>query len=64
MKKAFEPVPLLVAAVAGAIFLYLVTGFMNSSNGVSSIAPAPNYLLLGALTGVGVQLAVRLTGVS
>jgi hypothetical protein len=61
MKSAFEPVPLLVAAIVGALALYLVSGFMNSSN---STTTAPNYLLLGALTGTLVQIGVRAVGVS
>jgi hypothetical protein len=64
MKNAFQPVPLLVAAVVGALLLYLVSGFVNSQNGVNTAPAAPNYLLLGALTGLGVQIGVRLVGVS
>ena len=57
MKKAFEIVPLLVAAVLGAL---LWTVF-NSSNQQNSTG---NSLLYGALTGAGVQIGVRLLGVS
>jgi hypothetical protein len=62
MKTIFQPVPLLVAAVVGALLLYLVSGVVNASN--PSNAAAPNYLLLGALTGLGVQIGVRVVGVS
>lgn len=57
MKKAFELIPLLAAAALGAL---LWTVF-NSSNNQNSTS---NSLLYGALTGMGVQIGVRLLGVS
>lgn len=59
MKHAFEIVPLLVAAIIGALVLYTVTAIANAQN-----ANSPNYALLGALTGASVQVGVRLAGVS
>jgi hypothetical protein len=72
MKNAFQLVPLLVAAALGALFLYLLgtsnVGGLGGVGGVSSngttTSPSPNYLFLGALTGMGVQIGVRLFGVS
>jgi hypothetical protein len=61
MKHVLEPIPLLVAAVIGAIVLYLVGVYQSQNNPTNA---APNYLLLGALTGLGVQIGVRVTRVS
>jgi hypothetical protein len=58
MKKAFEPVPLLVAAVIGAAIWTLIN---NTNNGTT---PLTNTILYGALTGLGVQVGLRLSGVS
>lgn len=64
--RVFEPVPLLVAAAVGAFVLTLVSTIMNASNpcNPNNANAAPTNLLLGALTGLGVQIAVRVTGVS
>lgn len=61
--RVFEPVPLLVAAAVGALVLTLVSTIMNASN-PNNVTQAPTNLLLGALTGLGVQIVVRVTGVS
>jgi hypothetical protein len=61
MKHVLEPVPLLVAVVIGAILLYLIGAYQSQNNSTNA---APNYLLLGALTGLGVQIGVRVTRVS
>ncbi len=59
MKHPFELAPLLVAAVAGAVILYVIANSQPNNAETST-----SWLLLGAITGVGVQLAVRVTGVS
>jgi len=61
MKNAFELKPLLVAATIGVVLGYLLNGLLNPN---SSSTSQTNTLLLGALTGLGVQVGVRLTGVS
>lgn len=58
-KKPFEVMPLLAAAtIGGFILLALVTLFDNSNTKLS------NYWFFGVLTGMGVQIGVRLAGVS
>jgi hypothetical protein len=61
MKKPFELVPLLVAAAIGATLGYILNGLLNPN---STSTSQTNVLLLGALTGLGVQIGVRVTGVS
>ena len=61
MNNAFELKPLLVAATIGVVLGYLLNGFFNPN---SSSTSQTNTLLIGALTGLGVQVGVRLTGVS
>jgi hypothetical protein len=61
MKKALEPVPLLVAAIIGVVLGFVLNGLINPN---SSSTSQTNNLLIGGLTGIGVQIGVRLTGVS
>lgn len=61
MKKAFELVPLLVAGAIGAFFVYVIVNQLDTTN------PNRNngiYAVIGMVTGIGVQVGVRLTGVS
>jgi len=59
MKQPFEIVPLMVAASIGAFVMLLLVDFFDSTN-----AKVSTYILFGAITGVGVQLLERVTGVS
>jgi hypothetical protein len=61
MKKAFEIVPLLVAAALGAVLWTIINNTTSSNANTGSVG---NGLLYGALTGIGVQIGVRLLGVS
>lgn len=59
MKSPFELVPLLVAGVVGAGALLILISFFDNTN-----TKMTTYLFLGFLTGMGVQVGVRVTGVS
>lgn len=65
MREIFEPVPLLVAAIAGATLFFLIanSGNLAAGSGVDTKS-AGGTLLTGAAVGAGVQIAVRLVGVS
>lgn len=58
-KRPFEVIPLLVAGTVGAFVLYALVGLFDSTN-----TKQATYTLYGFVTGVLVQLGVRLTGVS
>jgi hypothetical protein len=60
-KEPFEAKPLLIAALLGAALAYLLTEFLDNS---STTTTTTNTFLLGALTGIGVQIGLRLMGVS
>jgi hypothetical protein len=59
MKSPIEFVPLLVAGAIGAGVLVLLINFFDNTNAKTS-----TYLLLGFVTGIGVQMGVRVAGVS
>jgi hypothetical protein len=61
MKKAFELVPLLTAAAIGGLLLLIFSDILDNAGTTTTTA---NTALLGALAGAGVQVGVRLLGVS
>lgn len=70
MKSPFELKPIIVAAVAGAVLaevfmVTLVNTSSDSSGNVSQCAYTPLYVgIQGAGIGIGVQIIVRILGVS
>ena len=62
MKEVFEPVPLLVAALIGAGLVWVYS--MAIAEPVLPATSNTNMILIGAAVGAGVQIGVRLTGVS
>ena len=60
-KDAYELKPLLVAAAIGGIGLLLLSEILDNAGTTTTTI---NTALLGALTGLGVQIGVRLLGVS
>jgi hypothetical protein len=60
-KDAFETKPLIVAALIGGIGLFLLSEILDNAGATTTTA---NTILLGAITGLGVQVGVRLLGVS
>lgn len=61
MRKAFELVPLLIAAAIGGLLLLILSEILDNAGTTTTTA---NTALLGALAGAGVQVGVRLLGVS
>jgi hypothetical protein len=61
MKNAYELKPLLVAAAIGGLLLLVLSEILDSAGTTTTTA---NTALLGALAGAGVQIGVRLLGVS
>jgi hypothetical protein len=57
--KPFEIVPILAAATIGGFVLLTLVALFDTSNTKLS-----NYWFFGFLTGIGVQVGVRLAGVS
>jgi predicted tellurium resistance membrane protein TerC len=59
MKRVFEVKPIIVAGFVAMGVMLLLISFLDNANTKFS-----TYALIGFLTGVGVQIGVRATGVS
>jgi hypothetical protein len=58
-KQPFEIIPILAAATIGGVILLALVALFDPTNTKLS-----NYWFFGFLTGMGVQVGVRLAGVS